>query len=52
MPELDWDALARNNQLSSLTLVELRVYLAKHQLKMSGTKPQIVERIAADLGQR
>ncbi len=50
--EHDWNALARDGQLTALTISELKVYLAKHKLKVSGNKADLVARIAEHMGLR
>lgn len=46
---LDWKALAQNDELKSLKMVDLKKYLKAHGLKTSGKKADLVERVSADV---
>ncbi|PNH06049.1 ATP-dependent DNA helicase 2 subunit KU70 [Tetrabaena socialis] len=47
---IDWDPLARAGNLSTLTIDQLKVYLKRHQLKLSGKKQELVERVLDHMG--
>jgi len=49
-PGLDWKQLAENDELKSLKVKDLKVYLNQNGLKMSGKKAELIERIKGHLG--
>merc|ERR1719410_934901 len=47
---LDWKKLAENDELKSLKVKDLKVYLAEHDLKKTGKKSELIDRIRGHLG--
>eukprot|EP01083_Nonionella_stella_P019293 53632_1 len=47
---LDWKKLAENDELKSLKVKDLKVYLSQNGLKMSGKKADLIERIKGHIG--
>eukprot|EP00483_Globobulimina_turgida_P006057 UN06067 len=48
--DYDWKKLAENDELKSLKVKALKIYLSNNGLKMSGKKADLIERIKDDLG--
>ena len=48
--DLNWKTLAENDELKSMKVKELKVYLSENGLKMSGKKADLIKRIEDHLG--
>jgi len=45
----DWKQLCDNDELSNLTVNDLKIYLSQHSLKLSGRKADLIARIKEHL---
>ena len=48
---IDWNDLAKNNKLNSLSLPILKEYLSKNNINVYGKKSELIERIKNNINQ-
>ena len=49
--DVDWNDLAKNNKLDSLSLPSLKEYLSKNNINVYGKKSELIDRIKDNLNQ-
>eukprot|EP00198_Chlamydomonas_reinhardtii_P009761 XP_001699098.1 DNA binding protein [Chlamydomonas reinhardtii] len=50
--EVDWPSLLRSGGLKKLKIDELKTYLRKHQLKLTGKKDELLDRVTTHMQQQ